>query len=165
MRLSTWATSRRPTGSPSLLAARPRGEVPPFLRAQVMRAKALVAGTRGEDEDVEENLVAAEAAFRELGYPYWTARAQLDRAEWLARQGRHDESTRLAGEAARHLRGGRGAADARSRPGRSSRPTYVASLSGVESPTSTLTSGLAARACEQLTGAPTLRPETLSPTA
>jgi ATP/maltotriose-dependent transcriptional regulator MalT len=83
-----------------LLATRPRGEVPPFLRAQVTRAKALVAGARGEGEAVEENLVAAEATFRDLGYPYWTARAQLDRAEWLARQGRLDESAGLAGEAA-----------------------------------------------------------------
>ena len=32
--------------------------------------------------------------------PYWTARAQLDRAEWLARQGRLDKSASLAGEAA-----------------------------------------------------------------
>jgi plasmid stabilization system protein ParE len=37
---------------------------------------------------------------RHLGYPYWTARAQLDRAEWLARQGKRDESARLAGAAA-----------------------------------------------------------------
>ena len=80
------ATSRKPIGSPTMLAARPRGEVPPFLRAQITRAEALVAGARGDDEAVEENLVAAEATFRELGYPYWTARAQLDRAEWLAGQ-------------------------------------------------------------------------------
>jgi hypothetical protein len=78
----------------------PRGEVPPFLWAQLTRARALVAGARGEDETVEENLVAAEAALRGLGYPYWTARAQLDRAEWLARQGRLDESAKLASEAA-----------------------------------------------------------------
>ena len=83
-----------------LLTSRPRGEVPPFLRAQLTRARALVADARGDDEEVEENLVGAEAAFRDLGYPYWTARAQLDRAEWLARQGRLEESTRLAGEAA-----------------------------------------------------------------
>jgi tetratricopeptide (TPR) repeat protein len=82
------------------LAARPRGEVPPFLRAQVTRAAALVAHARGEDEAVEENLVAVEMTFRDLGYPYWTARAQLDRAEWLARQGRLDESARIATEAA-----------------------------------------------------------------
>jgi plasmid stabilization system protein ParE len=49
---------------------------------------------------VEENLTAAESRFQELGYPYWTARAQLDLAEWLARQDRLDESARLATEAA-----------------------------------------------------------------
>jgi hypothetical protein len=83
-----------------LLATRSRGEVPPFLRAQVIRANALVGGARGDDESVEENLVAAEAAFRELGYPYWMARAQLNRAEWLAHEGRLDESAELAVEAA-----------------------------------------------------------------
>ena len=83
-----------------LLAVRPRGEVPPFLRAQVTRARALIAAARGEDDDVEKELVAAQATFRELGYPYWTARAQLDRAEWLARQDRIDEAARLAREAA-----------------------------------------------------------------
>jgi hypothetical protein len=83
-----------------LLAMRPRGEVPPFLRAQVTRAKALVAAARGDDAALEEILVAAEGALRELGYPYWTARAQLDRAEWLARQSRLEESMRLASQAA-----------------------------------------------------------------
>ncbi len=82
------------------LATRPRGEVPPFLRAQVIRADALIASARGEEEAVEENLAVAEAMFRDLGYPYWTARAQLDRAGWLARQNRLDESTKLATEAA-----------------------------------------------------------------
>ena len=82
------------------LATRPPGEVPPFLRAQVIRARALVASARGEDEAVEENLAVAEATFRDLGYPYWAARVQLDRAEWLARQGRLDEAAKLAAEAA-----------------------------------------------------------------
>ena len=81
------------------LAARPRGEVPPFLRAQVTRATALVASARDEEE-VPMNLASAEATFRDLGYPYWRARAQLDRAEWLARQERLEESARLAGESA-----------------------------------------------------------------
>lgn len=49
---------------------------------------------------MEADLAGAEALFRELGYPYWTARAQLDRAEWLARQGRAAEAERLADEAA-----------------------------------------------------------------
>ena len=82
------------------VAIRPPGEVPPFLRAQVTRAKALVAGARGDAADVEKNLVVAEAAFSELGYPYWIALVQLERAEWLAGQGRLGESSGLAGEAA-----------------------------------------------------------------
>ena len=83
-----------------LCADRPLGEVPPFLRAQVTRAKALVARERGEDDHVAENLLAAEAAFRDLGYPYWTARVQVDRAEWLARRRRLDESAGVASGAA-----------------------------------------------------------------
>ena len=82
------------------LATRPRGEVPPFLRAQLKRARALVARARGEDEAVEDNLVGAEALFRDLGYPYWTARAQLDRADWLASAGRPEEAVTLATQAA-----------------------------------------------------------------
>ncbi len=83
-----------------VLATRPRGAVPPFHRAQITRAEALIAGARGEAEEVEGKLVAAEAAFRLLGYPYWTARARLDLAVWLARQGRLDESAKLADAAA-----------------------------------------------------------------
>jgi hypothetical protein len=37
------------------------------------RAKALVASARAEDKDVEENLVAADTTFRDVGYPYSTA--------------------------------------------------------------------------------------------
>jgi len=83
-----------------LFTNRPAGEVPPFLWAHVALAKALVAHARGEEAGVEESLVAAEAMFRDLGYPYWVARAQLDRAGWLAGHGRLDESARLAAEAA-----------------------------------------------------------------
>jgi class 3 adenylate cyclase/tetratricopeptide (TPR) repeat protein len=81
------------------LATRPRGEVPPFLRAQVTYAGARIADLGGEDTAVEESLLTAESTFRELGYPYWVARAQLDRAEWLARRDRSDESAKLAHEA------------------------------------------------------------------
>ena len=83
-----------------LVATRSPGEVPPFLRAQGARGRALLAAVEGRDEEVEADLVVVEASFRELGYPYWTARAQLDRAEWLARQGRAEEADRLADEAA-----------------------------------------------------------------
>jgi len=84
----------------ALLATRPRGEVPPFLRAQLARAAALVAEARGEDEAPEEGLLAAEAEFRNLGYPYWTARAQLELAELYDRQGRGAQASQRAGEAA-----------------------------------------------------------------
>ena len=82
------------------LATQPRGEVPPFLRAQVTRANALLADLRDEDTAVEGNLIAAESSFLELGYSYWVARAQLDRAEWLARRDRSYESAKLAHQAA-----------------------------------------------------------------
>ena len=49
---------------------------------------------------MEDDLIAAKTAFRSLGYPIWVARTQLDRADWLARQDRLDESARLAAEAA-----------------------------------------------------------------
>ena len=83
-----------------ILATHPPGEVPPFLRAQITRALALVGAARGDYETVEDGLSAAEAKFRELGYPYWTARVQLDRAEWLAGRGRSEESAGLATQAA-----------------------------------------------------------------
>jgi tetratricopeptide (TPR) repeat protein len=83
-----------------MMASRPAGEVPPFLHAHTSRAKALVAGARGDAKDMEEKIVAAEAAFSELGYPYWAARTQLDRAEWLARVDRPDEAATLAHAAA-----------------------------------------------------------------
>jgi class 3 adenylate cyclase/tetratricopeptide (TPR) repeat protein len=116
-----------------LLATRPQGVVPPFLQAQVRRTESLVAIARGDDKDVEEGLASAEAKFRELGYPYWTARAQLDRAAWLARQARHDESAVLAGEAAT-IFVAVGAAPMLARARALLETDDVASLSGVESP-------------------------------
>jgi hypothetical protein len=100
----------------------------------VSRARALVASARGEDGDVEVNLTAAEAAFRELGYPYWTARAQLDHAEWLSRQGKSDESAKLAGEAAAAFEA-IGAAPMLARARVLLETEHLPSLSGVESPT------------------------------
>jgi hypothetical protein len=83
----------------SLLATRPPGTIPPFLSAHLHRARALVEAARGETGNVEAGLDAAQQGFRHLSYPYWTALAQLDLAEWLARQGRLDESVKLAAEA------------------------------------------------------------------
>ncbi len=44
--------------------------------------------------------MAAETDFRGLGYPIWLARAQLERAKRVARQGRPVASGRLAEQAA-----------------------------------------------------------------
>ena len=83
-----------------LLGSRPQGEIAPFLRGQLRRASALLEAARGDDEGVEEGLFAAAEEFHLRGYPFWTARAQLDLAEWLAGQDRLDESARLASGAA-----------------------------------------------------------------
>jgi class 3 adenylate cyclase/tetratricopeptide (TPR) repeat protein len=82
-----------------MFASRPPGEIPPFLRAQICRARALLAAARGEDDTAENGLLAAEAAFRDMGHPYWIARAHLDLAEWLGRQGRLDQSATHARQA------------------------------------------------------------------
>lgn len=79
---------------------RPPGEIPPFLRMQLIRAQALADAARGADTGVEERLLAAETTFRDFGYLYWQARLQLDLAEWLAGQGRRDEARKFADAAA-----------------------------------------------------------------
>lgn len=55
---------------------------------------------RVRGENVQEDLAVVVVGFRELGYPYWTAPAQIDRAEWLAKRGRLDDPASAAAEAA-----------------------------------------------------------------
>ena len=81
------------------ILARPVGEVPLYLKAHLQRYEALRAAAGQRHEGVEEGLAAAEGIFRGLGYPYWAARTQLDRAEWLAARESRGESARLASEA------------------------------------------------------------------
>ena len=85
----------------AMFAALAPGNLPPFLRAQVVRSRALLAAARGGGGGVEKDLVEAEEMLSDLGYPYWRTRAQLDRAELLACWDRRDEAATLAGEAAR----------------------------------------------------------------
>lgn len=118
----------------ALLASRPRGEVPPFLRAQVTRAMGLIASVRGEDEAAEESFVVAESAFSDLDYPYWMARTQLDRAEWLALHQRLDESAKLADEASTTFET-MGVLPMLARARALVDPDVVRSISGAESPT------------------------------
>ena len=83
-----------------LLEEQPPGEIPPFLQAQILRVRSLLAAAKGGSDGVETGLLAAATGFSELGYTYWTACAQLGLAEWLSREGRTDEAERLADETA-----------------------------------------------------------------
>jgi class 3 adenylate cyclase/tetratricopeptide (TPR) repeat protein len=83
----------------SLLADQPPGHVPPYLRAQLARGRALTNWAAGEPSEVEADLTAAIDGLRALGYPYWLACAQSDLAAWLIEQGRTDEAGVLLSEA------------------------------------------------------------------
>jgi class 3 adenylate cyclase/predicted ATPase len=83
----------------TLLADEPPGHVPPFLRSQLARGRALTNAAAGDQDAVEAGLTAAIDGFRALGYPYWLAQVQLDLAAWLQSQGRDGESAPLLAEA------------------------------------------------------------------
>jgi tetratricopeptide (TPR) repeat protein len=83
----------------ALLAERPRGHVPPYLRAQLTRATALLDAAQGRDDRVEIDLRTATDAFKTLGYPYWLAVTRTDLAAWLVDQHRGDEAGPLLEEA------------------------------------------------------------------
>ncbi|MGI8682137.1 MAG: ATP-binding protein [Mycobacteriales bacterium] len=53
-----------------VVADRPRGHVPPYLRAQYARFRARLDAARGQHEVVENGFVTAETILAELGYPY-----------------------------------------------------------------------------------------------
>jgi hypothetical protein len=94
----------------------------------------LIASVRGEDEAAEESFVVAESAFSDLDYPYWMARTQLDRAEWLALHQRLDESAKLADEASTTFET-MGVLPMLARARALVDPDVVRSISGAESPT------------------------------
>jgi class 3 adenylate cyclase/tetratricopeptide (TPR) repeat protein len=62
----------------SLLASRPLGHVPPYLRAQLARGRGLLAARRGDHALAEGEFRMALEQLRSLGYPYWVARVGLD---------------------------------------------------------------------------------------
>jgi tetratricopeptide (TPR) repeat protein len=78
-----------------LLASQPRGSAPPFLRAELARARGLLSASRGHPDAAETDLRAAVDAFSSLGYPYWLARAQTSLAGFLVDQGRAAEAAPL----------------------------------------------------------------------
>ena len=65
-----------------LLADRPPGHVPPYLRAQLARGRALLNAAEGHHDSVETDLRTAIDAFATLRYPYWHAVTQTDLAAW-----------------------------------------------------------------------------------
>jgi hypothetical protein len=79
-----------------IIADRPQGGVPPFLRAQRMRYQGLRAADEGDLAGGDDLLRHAVETLDGLGYPYWTACAKLDRASVLEARGE--------AEAAHHLR-------------------------------------------------------------
>jgi class 3 adenylate cyclase/tetratricopeptide (TPR) repeat protein len=79
----------------SLLGGRPRGLVPPLLRAELERAQALLAAAEGDDSEAERRFDLALDAFARLGYPFWLARATNDRAGWRFDRGREDAAAGL----------------------------------------------------------------------
>jgi hypothetical protein len=72
----------------SLLAGRPAGHVPPYLRAQLGRGRGLVAAAQGDYALAEDELERAIEQLKSLDYPYWVARVQLDLGASLIEHGR-----------------------------------------------------------------------------
>jgi hypothetical protein len=82
-----------------LLGERPPGHIPPYLNAQLMRGRALLAAAEGRHDEVEAGLTQVIAQMREFEYPYWLAVTQVDLAEWLIGQGRREDAESLMDEA------------------------------------------------------------------
>ncbi|MGH9100481.1 MAG: hypothetical protein ACRDV8_09685, partial [Acidimicrobiales bacterium] len=67
----------------TLLADEPAGRIPPYLRAQLLRSRALLDAAEGRQDTVESDLTGAIEAFGALAYPYWEAITRTDLAEQL----------------------------------------------------------------------------------
>lgn len=90
----------------AMVADRPPGHVPPYIRASLTYGQARLAAARGEAA-AEAGFARAAAVFEELAYPFWRARVALDHARWLMDAGRSEEAApllALAGERFERLR-------------------------------------------------------------
>jgi hypothetical protein len=100
----------------SLLATRPKNDIPPYLLAHLARGHALTAAAEDRHDAVESDLRASIDGFRELGYRYWLAVTQTDLAAWLRSRGRRGEAATSLTEAIEALQAiGAGPALARAR--------------------------------------------------
>jgi class 3 adenylate cyclase/tetratricopeptide (TPR) repeat protein len=88
----------------ALLAGRPLGHVPPFLRAHLARGDGLLAAARSDRAIAEARFLAAIEDLSSLGYPYWLACARTDLAGVLVDEGRAGEARALLDEAIAVLR-------------------------------------------------------------
>ena len=70
------------------VADTPVALIPPYLRAQLLRLRALVSCAAGDDSAAEEDLTRAIEGLRAYGAPFYVARAELELAELLARTSR-----------------------------------------------------------------------------
>ena len=84
----------------AVVADAPPGHVPPYIRAQLVRFRALIAMAEGStDPDIEADLRSAVDAFRDLSYRYWLARGLADLGGCLIGHGRADETKPLLTQA------------------------------------------------------------------
>lgn len=82
-----------------LLADRPPGHVPPYLRAHLARGRALLNAAENRHDTVQADLQTAIDAFAKLGYPYWHAVAQTDLAAWHTEYHQADQAGPLLEQA------------------------------------------------------------------
>jgi tetratricopeptide (TPR) repeat protein len=83
----------------AVLADQPPGHIPPYLRAQLARGRALLNAAEGHHDTVEHDLNTAIDTFETLGYRYWHAVAQTDLANWLTDQHRAAQARLLLEQA------------------------------------------------------------------
>jgi ATP/maltotriose-dependent transcriptional regulator MalT len=77
----------------------PPGRLPQFLRAQVSRFRARVAGVRADSAEAERRFTGAVALLREIGMPFYLAVTLLEHGEWLSSRSRAEEAEPLLAEA------------------------------------------------------------------
>ena len=70
----------------------PPGQLSPSIRGYVDRYRATLLAAAGVSEGVDERYRSAVHAFVDVGMPFEEATARLDRARWLATQGRADDA-------------------------------------------------------------------------
>ncbi len=88
----------------SLLASRPAGHVPPYLRAQLARGRGLLAAAQGDHALAQGEFCSALEQLTSLGYPYWVARVELDYGASLIDDHRAAEASAVIDDAMAKLK-------------------------------------------------------------